>query len=92
MLHLVMHSPFQSEALAQALSYLQPGDELVLMQDAVIAAVAPQWCERLVRLPLHVMQEDLQARSLRHQVGTLLDTAGLVDLIVQKGSPRTWVG
>jgi len=34
----------------------------------------------------------LQARGLRHQVGDLLDMAGLVELIAQKGSPRTWAG
>ncbi|MCR6551210.1 sulfurtransferase complex subunit TusB, partial [Aeromonas sp. CPF2-S1] len=47
MLHLILNSPFQSQALAEALSYLQPEDELVLMQDAVIAASAPQWSARL---------------------------------------------
>ncbi|MGL6553547.1 sulfurtransferase complex subunit TusB [Aeromonas jandaei] len=92
MLHLILNSPFQSQALAQALSYLQSDDELVLMQDAVIAACAPQWCEQLAGIPLHVMTEDLQARGLRHQVGDLLDMAGLVELIAQKGSPRTWAG
>lgn len=92
MLHLILNSPFQSQALAQALSYLQPEDELVLMQDAVIAASAPQWCKQLAGIPLYVMQEDLQARGLHHRVGNVLDMAGLVALIVQKGSPRTWGG
>ncbi|WP_421283847.1 sulfurtransferase complex subunit TusB [Aeromonas veronii] len=92
MLHLILNSPFQSQALAQALSYLQSGDELVLMQDAVIAACAPQWCEQLAGIPLYVMQEDLQARGLQHRVGNVLDMAGLVALIAQKGSPRTWGG
>ncbi|MGN5138365.1 sulfurtransferase complex subunit TusB [Aeromonas sp. 164P] len=92
MLHLILNSPFQSQALAEALSYLQPEDELVLMQDAVIAASVPQWSERLVGIPLYVMQEDLQARGLQHRVGNVLDMAGLVVLIAQKGSPRTWGG
>ncbi|MFM5270931.1 sulfurtransferase complex subunit TusB [Aeromonas veronii] len=92
MLHLILNSPFQSQALAEALSYLQPEDELVLMQDAVIAASAPQWIERLASIPLYVMQEDLQARGLQHRVGKVLDMAGLVALIAQKGSPRTWGG
>lgn len=92
MLHLILHSPFQSQALAQALAYLQPGDELVLMQDAVIAASAPQWCERLAGIPLYVMAEDLQARGLRHQLGDMLDMDGLVALIAREGSPRTWGG
>ncbi|WP_265453308.1 sulfurtransferase complex subunit TusB [Aeromonas salmonicida] len=92
MLHLILNSPFQSQALAQALSYLQPEDELVLMQDAVIAASAPQWSKQLAGIPLYVMQEDLQARGLHHRVGNVLDMAGLVALIAQKGSPRTWGG
>ncbi|MCE9850461.1 sulfurtransferase complex subunit TusB [Aeromonas allosaccharophila] len=92
MLHLILNSPFQNQALAQALSYLQPEDELVLMQDAVIAASAPQWSEQLADIPLYVMQEDLQARGLHHRVGNVLDMAGLVALIAQKGSPRTWGG
>lgn len=92
MLHLILNSPFQSQALAEALSYLQPEDELVLMQDAVIAASAPQWSARLAGIPLYVMQEDLQARGLHHRVGNVLDMAGLVALIAQKGSPRTWGG
>lgn len=92
MLHLILNSPFQSQSLADALSYFQPGDELVLMQDAVIAASAPHWCERLAGIPLYVMAEDLQARGLPHQVGSALDMAGLVGLIAQKGSPRTWAG
>ena len=92
MLHLILNSPFQSQALAEALSYLQPEDELVLMQDAVIAASAPQWSEQLAGIPLDVMQEDLQARGLQHRVGNVLDMAGLVALIAQKGSPRTWGG
>lgn len=92
MLHLIMNSPFQSQALAQALAYCQPEDELVLMQDAVIAASASHWCEQLAGIPLYVMQEDLQARGLSHRVGTEIDMAGLVALIAQKGSPLTWGG
>ncbi|MGL5036333.1 MAG: sulfurtransferase complex subunit TusB [Aeromonas sp.] len=92
MLHLIMNSPFQSQALADALAYLQPGDELVLMQDAVIATTAPIWCQRLAGISLYVMKDDLHARGLHHQVGIALDMAGLVALIVQNGSPRTWVG
>ncbi|WP_279500144.1 sulfurtransferase complex subunit TusB [Aeromonas veronii] len=92
MLHLILNSPFQSQALAEALSYLQPEDELVLMQDAVIAASAPQWSARLAGILVYVMQEDLQARGLQHRVGNVLDMADLVALIAQKGSPRTWSG
>ncbi|MGL5407159.1 MAG: DsrH/TusB family sulfur metabolism protein, partial [Shewanella sp.] len=38
-----MHSPFQSRALEQALMHWQEGDQLLLLQDGVLAACAPQW-------------------------------------------------
>lgn len=92
MLHLILNSPFQSQALAEALAYLQPEDHVVLMQDAVIAAAAPSWSERLAAIQLYVMAEDLQARGLSSHVGTVVDMAGLVALIAENGSPRTWPG
>jgi tRNA 2-thiouridine synthesizing protein B len=90
MLQLILNSPFLTHDLELALGYRQPDDPLVLMQDAVIAAVAPAWCERLAAIPLYVMQEDLQARGLKPQIGTVLDLAGLVTLIADTGSPQSW--
>ncbi|MBM1140401.1 sulfurtransferase complex subunit TusB [Aeromonas salmonicida] len=98
MIQLILTSPFLSQDLEQALCYRQPDDLLVLMQDAVIAATAPQWCERLADIPLYVMREDLQARGLQQRIGMDLDLdldldmAGLVALIAEKGSPQTWGG
>ncbi|PJG60438.1 sulfurtransferase complex subunit TusB [Aeromonas cavernicola] len=90
MLHLILSSPFQHAALEQALAYLQPEDELILAQDGVIAAVAPDWCKRLVGRTVYVMAEDLQARGLHPQIGVVIDINGLVALISEKGSPQTW--
>ncbi|TNH80182.1 sulfurtransferase complex subunit TusB [Aeromonas hydrophila] len=92
MIQLILTSPFQSQDLEQALAYRQPEDVLVLMQDAVVAATAPQWCARLSGVPLYVMREDLQARGLQQRIGLDLDMAGLVALIAEKGSPQTWAG
>ena len=90
MLHLVLSSPFLTQDLEQALRYRQPEDLLVLMQDAVVASTAPQWCERLAGIPLYVMREDLQARGLRHRIGMDLDMPALIALIAEQGSPQTW--
>lgn len=49
MIQLILTSPFQSQDLEQALTYRQPEDVLVLMQDAVVAATAPQWCAQIGR-------------------------------------------
>lgn len=48
MIQLVLNSPFLNQDLEQALRYRQAEDPLVLMQDAVVAVVAPEWCERLL--------------------------------------------
>lgn len=90
MIQLILSSPFLSQDLEQALRYRQGSDTLVLMQDAVVAATAPQWCERLAGIPLYVMVEDLQARGLRRGIGMDLDMPGLIRLIAEQGSPQTW--
>ena len=92
MIQLILTSPFQSQELEQALAYRQSDDVLVLMQDAVVAATAPLWSERLTGVPLYVMREDLQARGLQSRIGMDLEMAGLVALIAEKGSPQTWGG
>ncbi|MFQ2216207.1 sulfurtransferase complex subunit TusB [Aeromonas dhakensis] len=92
MIQLILTSPFQSRELEQALAYRQPDDVLVLMQDAVVAATAPLWSERLTGVPLYVMQEDLQARGLQSRIGMDLEMADLVALIAEEGSPQTWGG
>ncbi|MGY3945680.1 sulfurtransferase complex subunit TusB [Aeromonas tecta] len=90
MIQLVLSSPFLSQDLEQALRYRQDDDLLVLMQDAVVAATAPKWYERLAGIPLYVMTEDLQARGLVGRIGMDLDMAGLIRLIAEHGSPQTW--
>ncbi|MCO4206104.1 MULTISPECIES: sulfurtransferase complex subunit TusB [Aeromonas] len=90
MIQMVLNSPFLTQDLEQALRYRREEDLLVLMQDAVVATVAPAWCERLAGIPLYVMQEDLQARGLSSGIGMELDMPGLIRLIAEHGSPQTW--
>ncbi|WP_434664604.1 sulfurtransferase complex subunit TusB [Aeromonas sp. NJAU223] len=90
MIQLVLSSPFLGQALEQALRYRDVSDPVVLMQDAVVAATAPVWCERLARVPLYVMREDLLARGMQGRIGMELDMAGLISLIAEQGSPQTW--
>lgn len=90
MIQLVLSSPFLGQGLEQALRYRDASDPLVLMQDAVVAAAALMWCERLAGIPLYVMGEDLKARGLQGRIGMELDMAGLIALIAEQGSPQTW--
>ena len=90
MIQVVLNSPFLTQDLEQALRYRREEDLMVLMQDAVVATVAPSWRERLAGIPLYVMVEDLQARGLSSGIGMELDMPGLISLIAEHGSPQTW--
>lgn len=94
MLHTVKHSPFSHHSLALALQYIQPGDQLVLWQDGVIAATVPAWQAQLQPLAnaghLYVMSEDLAARGLEPVIGKPLTMAGFVELVASQGSPTAW--
>lgn len=94
MLHTVKHSPFSHHDLAQALTYMQPSDRLLLWQDAVLASTVPAWQAQLQPLAeqgrLYVMQEDLQARGLTLAMGELISMADWVTLVAEWGSPQAW--
>ncbi|MFM4649871.1 sulfurtransferase complex subunit TusB [Aeromonas bivalvium] len=90
MIHLILSSPFLTQDLEQALRYRSQGDALVLMQDAVLAAVSPLWQARLASERLYVMSEDLAARGLGQGSGLPLTLGELVALIEAEGSPHTW--
>ncbi|MFP2771028.1 sulfurtransferase complex subunit TusB [Oceanisphaera sp. KMM 10153] len=94
MLHTVKHSPFGYQSLDQALQHMQGQDRLLLWQDAVIAATVPAWLVRLQPLAdtgrLYVMEEDLQARGLFHDVGESITMEGLVDLVAELGGSQAW--
>lgn len=90
MLHMIMHSPFQSRALEQALMHWQEGDQLLLLQDGVLAACAPQWLAQLAGRPVYVLDDDLNARGLTAQGGQIINLADWVNLIAEHGSPLNW--
>jgi len=92
MLHIVRSSPFGDSALSQCLAYRAPDDALLLIQDGVIAAAVAPWAAALADSvqQLYVLQEDLQARGLQARVGTPIDMAAFVRLVVDQGSPLRW--
>ncbi len=48
MLHTISTSPFQTQALQRCLRYISPGDEILLIQDAVFAGIEKNtWCEAI---------------------------------------------
>ncbi|UXI01540.1 sulfurtransferase complex subunit TusB [Photobacterium sp. TY1-4] len=96
MLHTIMTSPFQSQALRRCLRYLAPQDEILLIQDAVVAGTEKNaWSEALTQagVNIYVLEVDLVARGLREQMNErihVVDYSGFVGLTERHESQMKW--
>lgn len=90
MLHVVSQSPFSHTMLQRCLDLMQADDQLLLMQDAVIAVTAGPWVQQLHDKEIYVLQEDLMARGLTPKIGIPIDMTGYVALVVKYNSPLCW--
>lgn len=76
-----LHTINNSALLAFCAARLQPGDGLVLIENAVSCATWPDLQQRLPRgVDLYVLEEDLQARGLK--VGTASTAAEVITMAV----------
>lgn len=96
MLHTISTSPFQTHALQRCLRYLGPEDEILLIQDAVVAGIEKNtWCDTLAQagVNIYVLEADLVARGLREQMSDrfyLVDFSGFVELAVRHETQMKW--
>ncbi len=90
MLHVVASSPYTHTTLMRCLNFMQPEDQLLLVQDAVIASATDKWCSLLQDKTVYVLQPDLIARGLVAKTGKEIDMAGYVELVINYGSPLSW--
>ncbi len=98
MLHIVNKSPFTHSALDTCVQVGQGGD-LLLIEDAVYAAVAGTAVERLVRHALQrfrvfALSPDLEARGVAGQLIegiTLVDYTGFVELVTHNKTCQSWL-
>ncbi|WP_020560444.1 sulfurtransferase complex subunit TusB [Thiofilum flexile] len=100
MLHIVNKSPFERNALASCLSHASKGDAVLLIEDAVLGAVAGSQVAHLLLSALatqaiYVLSEDLAARGMepnRLVKGLqVVDYSGFVDLTVQHDKNQSWL-
>lgn len=83
MLHTLRHSPFQCD-LAEILRFMQPGDDLLLIEDGVIAALGnSRALELLLSAPISVsaLQEDIEARGLIAQISSKIECVSYTDFV-----------
>ncbi|TKB48534.1 sulfurtransferase complex subunit TusB [Ferrimonas sediminicola] len=93
MLHTQSRSPADSDALELMLRTLTPGDGVLLMQDAVIAATLPHWQQVLAGRPCYALREDLEARGLISRVRVpieVVDYDKFVQLTLEFEKVQAW--
>ena len=99
MLNIVNKSPFQSTSLDTCLRMAQPGQGLLLIEDAIYAATKGSTAEAAIRaacstLKVYALQPDMDARGVTAKAiegVTLVDYSGFVDLVAQYSTSNSWL-
>ncbi|GLS92469.1 sulfurtransferase TusB [Psychromonas marina] len=94
-LHTINRSPFQTHALQQCLALMSEQDDLLLIEDAVIAAQAKhtlfkQLTELAGQGRLMVLTPDLEARGIKNVIGQACSYIGFVELVAKHKSQMAW--
>lgn len=95
MLHTLSHSPWQCD-IDGLLRMLTEGDELLLIQDGVLAAIeGSRFVEMLNNAPITVsaLKEDIAARGLVGQISAKIDVVSyndFVNLTVKHTTQMSW--
>jgi len=96
MLHLVNKSPYENNNLSTASSIMQGGDELLLIEDGVYAAVkAGKASAMLEGCTVSVMGPDLAARGISEDKladgVNVIDYNGFVELVEKNDKVQSWL-
>lgn len=100
MLHTVNKSPFERDSLSTCFRLARRGSDVLLIEDAVYAALAGTRLEAFMReamdrYAVFVLKEDMDARGI--DPGALIagidivDYGGFVDLAVRNDSVQCWL-
>ena len=96
MLHLVNKSPYCTCNLNTAATIMRDGDQLLLIEDAVYAAVKSGKAASLLQgLKVSVLGPDLAARGITEDRLVdgidIIDYAGFVDLVEANDKVQSWL-
>lgn len=82
MLHTLSHSPRECD-MAALVAALSPGDDLLLIQNGVIAALPGPALDLLLAAPVSVsvLSDDLVARGLAAQISTSVARVGYTEFV-----------
>ncbi|PSW56975.1 sulfurtransferase complex subunit TusB [Photobacterium leiognathi] len=96
MLHTVTRSPFQSHSLTQCLAYVSAGDEILLLEDAVVAGLVKNKDLAAIKntgIKIYLLEADVIARGLQDKCDkdlNLIDYKGFVSLTVKHDKHMKW--
>lgn len=100
MLHTVNKSPFEKDSLATCLRLALNGSDILLIEDAVYAALVGTSIDASVRAAgercrIYALQEDLAARGIDTAELVpgieVVDYGGFVDLVAGNDSVQCWL-
>jgi len=95
MLHTLSHSPWHAD-IEGLLRMLGDGDELLLIQDGVLAAIdGGRFIEMLNNAPITVLalKDDIDARGLAGQISTKIDVVVYTDFVklaIKHSTQMSW--
>ena len=100
MLHIVNKSPFEKVSFRSCLNHVKPGDSVLMIEDAAVAAIeGTSFSDKLktamANVSVYVLGGDLAARGLSEDrmidgIKTV-DYAGFVDLSVENETTQSWL-
>lgn len=100
MLHIVNKSPFERNALESCLRLAKPGSSVLLIEDAVYAALekashAETLAARMEDFSFYVLGPDVSARGLSDaplvEGVNVVDYEGFVDLVADHDAAQSWL-
>lgn len=99
MLHIVNKSPYEKRALESCLRFKRKGSALLLIEDAVYAAVKSSEAQKMLaeagaEMPIYVLAPDVEARGLAGKIMegvTPVDYGGFVDLVAHHNTSQSWL-
>lgn len=96
MLHVVNKSPYEKNSLDMAAGYARDGDIVLLIEDAVYAAIkSGKAAAKLGGLDVSVLGSDLAARGISEDKladgVTVVDYADFVDMVEAKDTVQSWL-
>ncbi|OOF29363.1 sulfurtransferase complex subunit TusB [Salinivibrio sp. IB872] len=96
MLHIIKSSPYATHALSHCLAYATPDSVIVLINDAVLGALANSPLGAALftdNRSVYVLEEDVMARGVQahlHPQVKQIDMQGLVQLTEDHVTQMTW--